>query len=38
MDHSDSSEKPHIQATTVTTITAQSHEDKGTKQKTQQVC
>lgn len=31
-------EKPHVVATTVTTITAQSMEDKSTKERTQQVC
>ncbi|XP_068224938.1 band 4.1-like protein 3 isoform X3 [Palaemon carinicauda] len=33
----DSGEKPHVVATTVTTITAQSLEDKSTKERTQQV-
>lgn len=33
----DSGEKPHVVATTVTTITAQSVEDKSTKERTQQV-
>ncbi|RXG55391.1 Band 4.1-like protein 1 [Armadillidium vulgare] len=32
-----SGDKPHIMATTVATITAQSHEDKETKEKTHQV-
>lgn len=34
----DGKEKPHVTATTVTTITAQSLEDKSTKERTQQVC